>query len=257
VQIILPRDHVKNPQEVISKLASYLNIPPSEINLIATAPGSTRLLVSLPAEAAARLVLKPPPQVAGYDIDEITPFEFLPPTQQYKWREVARRGGSVPLSTPSVFLSPAAHTYPQTSSPAPSLPSAPPTAAGWLTGWKLVLVPLLILLLVGIGVAAIAAPRLTFQNDCGQPITLGREVLLIGSQIAPGRTTLPLWPGEYRAGYDGETITLQSPLTDYGAIRPGVPLAIELNGEAVPTGDELDTYSINLGDEVIVRFCPA
>ena len=93
VQIVLPADKLGNRKELLSELAKVLGVASDEVMLIATAPGSIRLLVSLPAEAAEELeALKPKRLGDAYEVSSISGYESLSGGEQSAWREAALSG---------------------------------------------------------------------------------------------------------------------------------------------------------------------
>ena len=89
VQIILSNSKIQSKPDLKQKLAALLDISVADVNLIATAVGSVKLLVSLPPEAAERLKrLDLPHQLENYEIIEVDGFNVLPNPIQRTWRQI-------------------------------------------------------------------------------------------------------------------------------------------------------------------------
>ena len=196
VQIVLPVDKLRNRKKLLSELAQVLGVAPDEVMLIATASGSARLLVSLPADAAERLIALNPDHLGdAYEITSISAYESLPPEEQTAWREAALRG-------------------------------KPPTPFFGLSGLVLILAVFVVgALVVGVTMvtaAAIATPRVTVTNNCTDDIRASEKFPTIGEvtiELPAGESrTYPIPPGTYELQYDGQMIRARVPLV--GEIGP-------------------------------------
>ncbi|WP_420632345.1 hypothetical protein [Candidatus Leptofilum sp.] len=108
VQVILSNDKIKSRPDLRQKLADLLGISTDEVMLIATAPGSVKVLLGLPPEAIAKLAaLSLPHQLGEYELVEVTPYNRLPPVVSTGWRtavlsaataSVGRKSGGLTLS---------------------------------------------------------------------------------------------------------------------------------------------------------------
>lgn len=87
-QIILPQNKLTNRPHLLRDLARLLDVPPEEIALIGTQPGSIKLLVGLPEEAAKRLVEIEPEMIGNtHEVSSVTLFSELPQKEQAQWRQ--------------------------------------------------------------------------------------------------------------------------------------------------------------------------
>lgn len=233
VQIVLPVDKLRNRKDLLSQLAQVLGVAPDEVMLIATAPGSIRLLVSLPAEVAERLVALNPDHLGEkYEITSISTYESLSPEEQTSWREAALRG-------------------------------KPPASFFGLSGPALILAIVVVGALVAgvivVTAAVIAAPRVRVINNCAEDIRAGDTFPIIGEvtvEVVAGESrSYPIPPGTYEFRYDGQTITARAPLVgEIGPYRAG-EINASFEGEAI-LADRLLRESIRLGGRRQIVLCP-
>jgi hypothetical protein len=235
VQIVLPADKLKNRKDLLSELAKVLGVSSDEVMLIATAPGSIHLLVSLPAEAAERLVVLNPDHLGeAYEISSISAYESLPPEEQTNWREAALRG-------------------------------KPPVPFLGLSGAVLILAVVVAgVLVVGatlVTAAAIATPRVTVTNNCADPIHESRTFPIIGEvtiDLAAGESrSYPIPPGAYEFQYDGQVIRGRAPLVgEVGPYEAQGRIDASYEGEPI-LADRPLRESIGLGGRREIVICPS
>jgi hypothetical protein len=190
VQIVLPADKLENRESLLSELAKVLGVSTDEVMLIATAPGSIRLLVSLPAEAAEQLLTLNPDHLGEtYEITSIDSYESLSPEQQTSWRQAALKG-----KPPATFLG--------------------------LSGWPLVLALVvggaLIAAAILITGGAVAAPQAKVTNSCNFDIEESQAIPILGTVSINLKSNQSrnyrIPPGTYEFNYDGREITVRVPL---------------------------------------------
>jgi hypothetical protein len=235
VQIVLPADKLKNRKELLSQLAQVLGVASDEVMLIATAPGSIRLLVSLPASAAERLIALNPDHLGEtYKISSISTYESLSPEEQVAWQEAALRG-----KPPLTFLG--------------------------LSGPALILAVAVIgVLVVGatlVTAAAISVPRAKVTNKCAEEIRASETFPVIGQvtiELAAGESrNYAIPPGSYVFDYDGQTINARVPLVgEIGPYRTTGEINASYEGEAILANRTL-RESIGLGDRPEIVLCPS
>jgi len=234
VQIVLPADKLKNRKKLLSELAKVLGVASDEVMLIATAPGSIRLLVSLPAEAAQRLIdLNPDHLGQTYEISSISAYESLSPEEQAAWQEAALRG-------------------------------KPPATLFGLSGPALVLAVVAVgALLVGaviVTAAALTAPRVMLTNNCAADIRASETFPVIGRvtiDLDAGKSrNYPIPPGSYVFRYDGQTIRARAPLVgEIGPFQAAGKIDASYEGEAILANRTL-RESIGLGGRREIVLCP-
>ena len=240
IQIVLPADKLKNRKDLLAELAQVLGVTTDEVMLIATAPGSIRLLVSLPAEAAERLIALNPNHLGeAYEITSISTYDSLSPEEQGSWREAALKG-----KPPTPFL---------------GLSGSPLILAGVVVG--ALLVGALLIGAILVTAAIIAVPRVKVTNSCTVDIFESQPVLVIGEvtiDLAAGESkSYPIPPGTYKFQYAGRTITVQAPFVDktFEFQAPGGIDALYEN-EPIPTDRPLSD-SIGLGGRRQIVLCPS
>ena len=88
VQVTLPQDTLdqQDQQRLLAAFAQLLDLPPEDIQLLGTAPGSTRLLLGLPPFAALRLLHSGITEVAGFKIEAVQDFDDLHERERENWR---------------------------------------------------------------------------------------------------------------------------------------------------------------------------
>jgi len=190
VQIVLPADKLKNRDKLLADLAKVLGVTTDEVMLIATAPGSIRLLVSLPAEAAEELLTLNLDRLGDdYEVTSITNYESLSAEEQASWRKAAVKG-------------------------------TPPVGFLGLSGLPLVLAIVLGGILIAgallVATTAALAPRAEVRNECADDISESQQIPIIGKvsiNIESGESkTFRIPPGDYEFRYDGETIRVRVPV---------------------------------------------
>jgi hypothetical protein len=235
VQIVLPVDKLRNRKNLLSELAQVLGVAPDEVMLIATASGSVRLLVSLPADAAERLIALNPDHLGdAYEITSISAYESLPPEEQTAWREAALRG-------------------------------KPPTPFFGLSGLVLILAVVVVgALVVGVTMvtaAAIATPRVTVTNNCTDDIRASEKFPTIGEvtiELPAGESrSYPIPPGTYELQYDGQMIRARVPLVgEIGPYQASGEIDASYEGEPIMANRSL-RESIGLVGRREIVLCPS
>jgi hypothetical protein len=240
VQIVLPADKLENRESLLSELAKVLGVTTDEVMLIATAPGSIRLLVSLPAEAAEQLMTLNPDHLGeAYEITSIDNYDSLSPEEQASWRQAALKG-----KPPAPFL---------------GLSSSPLILAGVVVG--VLLVGTLIAGAILTTAAIIAVPRVKVTNSCSVDILEQRTFPIIGDvtiDLVIGESkSYPIPPGDYEFHYDGQIATGRAPLVgelpEFSA--PGGIDALYEN-QLIPTNRTIRD-SISLGGRRAIILCPS
>lgn len=235
VQIVLPVDKLKNRKDLLSELAKVLGVAPDEVMLIATASGSVRLLVSLPAEAAERLIALNPDHLGdAYEITSISAYESLSPEEQTAWREAALRG-----KPPALFF---------------GLPGAVLILTIGVVG----------ALVVGatiVAAAAITTPRVTVTNNCTEDIRASETFPVIGRvtiEVVAGESrSYPIPPGTYEFHYDGQVIRARAPLVgEIGPFRAADEIDASYEDEPISVNRSL-RESIGLGGRREIVLCPS
>jgi tetratricopeptide (TPR) repeat protein len=91
IQVITSEDRLQDVSELLNEIAGRLDIAETEIELVAVARGSMRLLVGLPEEASSLQAISEIDSLAEgeYGVDSIVLFDSLDPTRQEAWRLVA------------------------------------------------------------------------------------------------------------------------------------------------------------------------
>lgn len=235
VQIVLPADKLKNRKDLLSELAKVLGVPSDEVMLIATASGSIRLLVSLPAKEAERLVALNPDHLGeAYEISSISAYESLSPEDQAKWREVALRG-----KPPAPFLG----------------------LSTVVLILAVVAVGALVVVAALVTAAAIATPRVTVTNNCTDPIRERETFPIIGEvtiELADGESrSYPIPPGTYELNYDGETIRARAPIVgEVGPYEASGEIDASYEDEPILAGRPM-SESIGLGGRREIVLCPS
>lgn len=109
VQIILPGDKLINKPDLLGALAQLLGVRTDEVQLIATAPGSIKLLIGVPGNKADWLLKA---DVAaflseyGHRVLTVSLFQSLTASEQTGWKQAALKIWSAPVSQPSFGLTP-------------------------------------------------------------------------------------------------------------------------------------------------------
>ena len=235
VQIVLPAEKLRNRKKLLSELASVLGVSTNEVMLIATAPGSIRLLISLPAEAAERLVAINPDRLGeAYEIGSISAYESLPGEEQAAWREAALRG-----KPPATFF---------------GLPAGAAILA-------IVVVGALVAGAAAVTAAAIAVPRTTVTNSCTEEIRASETFPIIGEvtiELTAGESrSYPIPPGAYEFHYDGQTVRVRAPIVgEVGPYRAPAGIDASYEGKAIAANGPLRD-SIGLGGRRAIVLCPS
>ncbi|MDX1614473.1 MAG: hypothetical protein R3300_09195 [Candidatus Promineifilaceae bacterium] len=233
VQIVLPGDKLDNREGLLSQLASVLGVAPDQVMLIATAPGSIRLLISLPEEAATRLVDLDPDRLGpNHPVTSIVSFEALPPDTQQAWLETALAGKPAVgfFGLPALSLTP-----------------------GLLLGLAVALTGMLI------GAVAVATPLAAVENKCDRAWSESTIVPVLGEitvELAAGeRRRYPIPPGQYTFSYDGAEIVARVPIA--GELKP-FPATGDINatynGTPIVRGERQET--VRLGARPHIVLCP-
>lgn len=233
VQIVLPADKLKNRKKLLSELARVLGVSTDEVMLIATAAGSIRLLVSLPAEPADRLVTLNPDHLGdAYEVTSIATFESLSPEEQDAWRKAALAG-------------------------------KPPTPFLGLSGGALILAVAAVVVagVLLVGTAAVAsAPRVRVTNECTTDIVAGDTIPVFGEVIislkANESKRYPVLPGSYEFLHEGQTITVQAPLLGEISYPALGRIDASYEGQPIPSDRPLRD-SVGLFDQRQIVLCPS
>jgi hypothetical protein len=237
VEIVLKDERLANRHDLLSELAKLLGLAAEEVMLIAAAPGSLRLLVSLPHEPASRLLDLQPDHIGPkFEVLSITAFEELPPEVQDEWRRAAAKGKPVGLVGP----------------------------AGGLSG--LMLTPGFLLALgIALGGFAIlalfaATPRVEVVNECTIALGGSTDVPILGTISvelpAEGSRRYPIPPGSYSFLYDGRAILVRVPIAgEIGPFEASGDLNVTYDGQGLPVGVWLDAW-VGLGDRPQIVLCP-
>lgn len=246
VQLILSNEKIKSRPNLRQKLADLLGISSDEVMLIATAPGSIKVLLGLPPEAVQRLfALSLPYQFDEYELVEIAQFNKLPPVVSSAWRTAV-------LSTASA------------------------TVAAKTTGLTLslifkVLFAIIFVFVVGGGVFLLmwqqSLPKLVVHNQCdvSLPIEIEPEIvksiLFLPDEIAPGKSitvTVLTGSGDYQILEKRDRLLLQLPepipLVEQdelplGTFDPGT--AVTFNGRPLTP----DVFEIKAGEIYDLFIC--
>jgi hypothetical protein len=259
VQIIISENKIASKPDLLASLANLLGVSPDEVALIGAAPGSIYLLVSLPAEAADRLLeMRPATLMDGaYHVQDIAPFEALGFTAQEQWREIAQKGqgGS---SGGNTSVKEVVTTGKQSIAvQGQSLLVSGSGAAAGLSAVS-VLVVVAILIVAGVGGAALATPKVTVRNNCSTTLPPSGALPLIGSVPsggAVGPVILP--PGTYKVTTTGRDVTLIAP--NLAPITfPGVSsrqFSVSRNGQPVSQRELAAGVDVGLGQSYEVVLC--
>jgi hypothetical protein len=93
LEIVLPNEDLARvrPEDLRQAIAQFLSIPVADVNVIAMAAGSVRVLLGLPADAAARLAeaAGTEVQVGAYRVRVVGPYAALKPDRREAWRRRA------------------------------------------------------------------------------------------------------------------------------------------------------------------------
>ncbi len=234
VQIVLPGDKLKDRKKLLAELAKVLGVAQDEVMLIATAAGSIRVLVSLPAEKAEKLLeLNPDHLSDAYEITSLAAFESLSAEAQSAWRAAALLGKG---STTLFGL------------------SAGALALIILAGVVAAVVTVVIVVIV-------VTPRVTVTNSCPLPVDVTRTVPVLGDvrfDLAVGESRdYPIPPGRYEFLYDGKEITARAPIIgQIGPYSATGELDASYENQPLLAGQERQE-SVGLGDDPEIVLCPS
>ena len=109
VQIILPGDKLVNKPDLLGALAQLLGVRTDEVQLIATAPGSIKLLIGVPGNVADWLLKAEVVAFLteyGYRVLTVNLFESLPITAQLAWKQTILKLWSAPVGQLQFGLTP-------------------------------------------------------------------------------------------------------------------------------------------------------
>jgi len=169
VQIVLSNDKIKSRPDLKQKLAELLGVSTDEVMILATAAGSVKVLLGLPAPEAGKLAaLSLPYQLDEYEIVSVTPYAKLPTAVQQSWHTAVMHTSAITGTTA--------------------------VATGGLP--LIVKIFIVVLILVGIVTAGVLVwgnrqPELTVTNLCPNPLPIPapegvRSVLSLPEAIPPG-----------------------------------------------------------------------
>lgn len=254
VQVVLSNDKIKSRPDLKQKLAELLGISAEEVMIIATAPGSVKLLLGVPPRAAGRLNgLSLPYQLNEYEIVSVTPYAALPPAAQTGWRASAMHT--------AVTHSP----LPPTTAPATAVAST-----GLTLGLKILISILIIIgvIVVGVVVWGNRQPELTIANECATALAIPapapiKALLSLPDSIPPGGTlSIPILTGE--GVYEllvtrGGVMVLRLPrplpglgLQDVELGAMGLDTAVTLDGRPLTPPQQ---FQINTGQSYELVIC--
>ncbi len=235
VQIVLSNDKIKSRPDLKQKLAELLGISTDEVMIIATAPGSLKVLLGLPPREAGKLVaLSLPYQLDDYEIIAVTPYVKLSPAAQLRW-QTAVMGIATRTTTTAI-------------------------AGGLSPGVKIVIGILLIavLVLVGVVVWRSRQPELMVHNQCAEPLPIPapdavKSLLSLPQAIPPAEAIMvPIITGEgiYELTMTrGGMMVLRLPQP-----MPGIGLAqVELGEMSADTAVTLNGQPLNPPQRFSVR----
>jgi hypothetical protein len=186
VQLLLSNDQIKSRPDLKQKLAELLGIATEEVMIIATAAGSLKVLLGLPADVATQLGSLPLPyQLDSYEIIGVTPFPKLPSAAQLAWQSLV-----VPVTATTTAVSSG-------------------IILGSILKWVL---GLLVVTVIGIGGGLIGwrqtAPTLRVVNQCSTTLRFPDEPLMqlllsLPEELEPGaETTIFVLTGSGTYEYD-------------------------------------------------------
>ncbi|MFQ5399588.1 MAG: hypothetical protein ACE5E7_08315 [Anaerolineae bacterium] len=240
VQVILSNDKLKSRPDLVRALAQLLGVGADEVSLIATAAGSIRLLIGIPAEAAGKLDdLDLPHQLADeYEIIGVKQFDLLGAAEQEAWRTAAARG----MADAGVI------------GRGLSLPG------GWEQWWVRLLVWLAGGAVMVVGVK-VSLPTVTVINHCPILIDERYPAPVIGEVRvflpSGGRETFAIPPGRYEFAFssDGE-VTADVPFVGkVGPFPAGEELPVTFQGRPVLPG-QTQAADAGLFASYTLELCP-
>jgi len=241
VQVILSNDKLKSRPDLVQALAQLLGVKADEVSLIATAAGSIRLLIGIPAEAAGVLDdLDLPHRLADeYEIIGVKQFDLLGAAEQEAWRTAAARGmADVGVIGRGLSL--------------------PGRRGQW---WVRLLVWLAggTVLVVGVRVSL---PTVTVINHCPILIDERYPAPVIGEVrifIPSGeRETYVIPPGRYEFAFssDGEVVARVPFLGEVGPFPAGDELPVAFQGQPFLPG-QAQAADAGLFASYTLELCPA
>jgi hypothetical protein len=260
VQIIISENKIASKPDLLASLAKLLGVSPDEVALIGAAPGSIYLLVSLPADAADRLLEMQPATLmdGAYHVESITPFESLGFTAQEQWREIAQRGQGGSTGGKATVKD-AVNTGKQSIAvQGQSLVVTGATAAAGVSGVAVVIVVVIALVLAGAGGVALATPKLTVRNKCATMLPPSGSLPIIGSVPAGGSVgPVVLPPGNYKVETRGGNVVLTAPNLA-PIIFPGVSarqFSVTRDGQPVSQRQLAAGVDVGLGQSYNIVLC--
>ena len=216
VQIVLSNDQLVSKPNLLGELAKLLGVAPDEVMLIGTAAGSIKVLISLPKEAADRLLDSPPKVIGGYyQVISVTSFDQLPNPAQQNWRQAALEGspGGAGVVAAGGAVAVTGQGFPI-----------------GLVALLLIIVGAIVLVVIVGGVTVIATwPRIAIENRCRVAHRVEVEEFLseVGLELSdlPGilrgirqielpageTQTWPILHGDYVFKYDGTSVLIIVP----------------------------------------------
>jgi hypothetical protein len=237
----------------------------SEVSLVGAAAGSLKLLLSMPAHTADRVLSYPVNVLAGgaYHVESVRAFRTLGMAEQLQWQQAAR-------TTPCANITQVANDMVNVqvegtetgigrgTSPGRFIPAVAQTSMT-LGKWLLIFV---VVVAGGIGVGIVLAPSLTLHNECGRPLALPVNVPLVGNQIAEGDSNFKILPGDYTLVAalinDRENMVISGPLVGTVAIPlgPGETFTVTQDGNPVQVGSRTaTTIGVGANSRVEVTLC--
>jgi hypothetical protein len=230
VQIVLPGDKLKDRSKLLAELAKVLGVAQDEVMLIATAAGSIRVLVSLPAEQAEKLLAMNPDHLGdAYEISSLTAFESLPAEAQSVWRKTV-------------------------------LPGKPSISLFGISGGALALAIIAGVLVTAAITVIFVTPQVTVTNKCNKDIRSSEIFPVVGKvtlELAAGESRdYPIPPGTYEFHNDGEKIWARVPVIgEIGPYDAAGEIEASYENEPIMAGRPL-RKSIGLGDDPEIILCP-
>ncbi|HST04340.1 MAG TPA: hypothetical protein VLQ48_06340 [Chloroflexia bacterium] len=237
----------------------------NEVSLVGAAAGSLKLLLSMPAHTADRVLSYPVSVLAGgvYHVESVRAFRTLSMAEQLQWQQAAR-------TTPCANITQAANGAVSveiegvatgvgrgigTGRFIPAVVSSGMTLGKWLLIFVVVVAG-------GIGVGVVIAPALTLHNECGRPLPLPGSVPLVGNQIDEGDSNFKILPGDYTVGAalinDRENIVITGPVVGTVSIPlgSGETFTVMQDGNPVQVGPRTPTtISVGANSRVEVTLC--
>ena len=250
LQLILDGIRIDKP-EILAEIARLVGISIDDISILAQQPGSIRLLISLPADAADRLVVSGVRKLGKHQVLSITPFVVLGIEEQMRWRRIIQEQWA---SLPNIVSD---SGYPlEANGPVDPRILRPPKPNVGILG-RLIRVLLGVLVVSGaiVGVGALVLPIVRFENNCHSSVDLDREIPIIGKSISENGEELRVLPGNYTLTKTRASLSLTGPLIDVQDFRPNVPFNVVVNNNLVDPSGPVER-SLDPGSRVKIVLCP-